>query len=58
MENLKNSVLDELVVTNTIPLSKEAQELGKIRQMSVDDMLGETIRRISMGESVSSLYVD
>ena len=58
MENLKNSVLDELVVTNTIPLSKEAEELGKIRQMSVDDMLGETIRRISMGESVSSLYVD
>lgn len=58
IENLRNSVLDELVVTDTIPLSKEAAELGKIRQLSVADMLAETIRRIAVGESVSSLYVD
>ncbi len=58
MNNLRNSELDELVVTDTIPLSKEASELGKIRQLSVAEMLAETIRRISVGESVSSLYVD
>ncbi len=58
MNNLRNSELDELVVTDTIPLSKEATDLGKIRQLSVAEMLAETIRRISVGESVSSLYVD
>jgi len=58
MNNLRNSELDELVVTDTIPLSKEASDLGKIRQLSVAEMLAETIRRISVGESVSSLYVD
>ena len=58
MNNLRNSELDELVVTDTIPLSKEASEIGKIRQLSVAEMLAETIRRISVGESVSSLYVD
>ena len=58
IENLNGSVLDELVVTDTIPLSKDAVQLGKIRQLSIDEMLAETIRRISAGESVSSLYVD
>ncbi|GAB4256032.1 MAG: ribose-phosphate pyrophosphokinase [Methylomicrobium sp.] len=58
IENLKKSVLDELVVTDTIPLSKEAECIGKIRQLSVAEMLAETIRRIAVGESVSSLYVD
>ena len=58
MNNLRNSELDELVVTDTIPLSQEATDLGKIRQLSVAEMLAETIRRISVGESVSSLYVD
>ena len=58
MNNLRNSELDELVVTDTIPLSQEASDLGKIRQLSVAEMLAETIRRISVGESVSSLYVD
>lgn len=58
MENINNSVLDELIVTDTIPLSQEAAESGKIRQLSVAEMLAETIRRISVGESVSSLYVD
>ncbi len=58
MNNLRSSELDELVVTDTIPLSQEASDLGKIRQLSVAEMLAETIRRISVGESVSSLYVD
>jgi len=58
MKNLNNSVLDELVVTDTIPLSQEAIDSGKIRQLTVAEMLAETIRRISVGESVSSLYVD
>jgi ribose-phosphate pyrophosphokinase len=57
-ENVKNSVLDELVVTDTIPLTEELKSLGKIRQLSVAEMLAETIRRIAVGESVSSLYVD
>lgn len=58
LENLHNSVLDELIVTDTIPLSLEAAEVGKIRQLSVAEMLAETIRRMVAGESVSSLYVD
>jgi ribose-phosphate pyrophosphokinase len=58
MKNLNGSVLDELVVTDTIPLSKDAVESGKIRQLSVAEMLAETIRRMAVGESVSSLYVD
>jgi ribose-phosphate pyrophosphokinase len=58
MKNLSGSVLDELVVTDTIPLSQEASSSGKIRQLSVAEMLAETIRRIAVGESVSSLYVD
>jgi ribose-phosphate pyrophosphokinase len=58
MKNLNGSELDELVVTDTIPLSLDAVESGKIRQLSVAEMLAETIRRIAVGESVSSLYVD
>jgi ribose-phosphate pyrophosphokinase len=58
MKNLNGSELDELVVTDTIPLSQEAVKSGKIRQLSVAEMLAETIRRIAVGESVSSLYVD
>ena len=58
MKNLNGSVLDELVVTDTIPLNQEAAQSGKIRQLSVAEMLAETIRRIAVGESVSSLYVD
>jgi len=58
IENLRNSEIDELIVTDTIPLNEEAAALAKIRQLSVAEMLAETIRRISVGESVSSLYVD
>ncbi len=58
IENIQASMLDELVVTDTIPLSSEAQECARIRQLGVADMLAETIRRIASRESVSSLYVD
>jgi ribose-phosphate pyrophosphokinase len=58
VENIENSVLDELVVTDTIPLRPIASECAKIRVLSVAEMLAETIRRIAVGESVSSLYVD
>lgn len=56
--NLTASQLDELVVTDTIPLSDAARACGRIRQLSVAELLAETIRRISLGESVSTLYVD
>lgn len=58
IDNIVNSTLDELVVTDTIPLSATGQQCGKIRQLSVAQMLAETIRRMAHGESVSSLYVD
>ena len=58
VDNLNKSVLDELVVTDTIPLSDAAKGCSKIRQLSVAELLAETIRRIAFGESVSSLYVD
>ena len=58
IENLNNSVLDELVVTDTIPLSEEAVACTRIRQLSIATMLAETIRRIHYDESVSSMYMD
>ncbi|WP_067648410.1 ribose-phosphate diphosphokinase [Dokdonella koreensis] len=58
LQNLAGSQLDELVVTDTIPLSEAARAVSKIRQLSVAELLAETIRRIAYGESVSSLYVD
>ena len=58
IRNLNGSQLDELVVTDTIALSEEAKACSKIRQLSVAELLAETIRRIAFGESVSSLYVD
>ena len=58
IDNLSGSCLDELVVTDTIPLSEAARGCAKIRQLSVAELLAETIRRIAFGESVSSLYVD
>ncbi|HUN73568.1 MAG TPA: ribose-phosphate pyrophosphokinase [Steroidobacteraceae bacterium] len=58
VENVMESELDELVVTDTIPLSGAASRCGRIRQLSVAALLAETIRRIRDEESVSSLYVD
>jgi ribose-phosphate pyrophosphokinase len=58
LERIAKSALDELVVTDTIPLSAAAKAVGRIRQLSVAELLAETIRRIRDEESVSSLYVD
>ena len=58
VSRINDSMLDELVVTDTIPLSAEAKASPKIRQMSTAELLAETMRRISDEESVSSLYVD
>ncbi|MDI9238999.1 ribose-phosphate diphosphokinase [Lysobacter sp. LF1] len=58
MDNVTKSQLDELVVTDTIRLSEAAKACSKIRQLSVAELLAETIRRVAFGESVSSLYVD
>jgi ribose-phosphate pyrophosphokinase len=51
-------VLDEIVVTDTIPLKPEAVACKRIRQLSVAELLAETLRRINEAESVSSLYLD
>ena len=58
IDNIEKSQLDEMVVTDTIPLSEAARGCARIRQLSVAELLAETIRRIAFGESVSSLYVD
>jgi len=58
ISNIQNSQLDAMVVTDTIPLTKEAKACPKIRQLSIAGLLAETIRRVSAEESVSSLYVD
>ena len=56
LENIKNSQIDELVVTDTIPLSAEVLALGKIRQLTIADLLAESIRRVSNEESISALF--
>jgi len=58
IEKITKSAIDELVVTDTIPLSAAAKQCGRIRQMSVAGLLAETIRRIRDEDSVSSLYLD
>jgi len=55
---IESSALDELVVTDTIPLRAEARACKKIRQLSVAELMAETMRRINAEESVSSLFVD
>jgi ribose-phosphate pyrophosphokinase len=55
---ISESNLDEVVVTDTIPLNEEGKACSKIRQLSTAELLAETMRRISDDESVSSLYVD
>ncbi len=58
VERLQASQIDEVVITNTIPLSESARACAKIRQLSVASLFAETIRRISDGESVTSLFSD
>lgn len=58
VDNISKSQLDELVVTDTIPLRDNARDCTKIRQLSIASLLAETIRRINKAESVSSLFMD
>ncbi|HWQ38305.1 MAG TPA: ribose-phosphate pyrophosphokinase [Burkholderiales bacterium] len=58
VERIENSVLDEVVVTDTIPLREEARRSRRIRQLSIAELLAETMRRISNEDSVSSLFMD
>ncbi|HEY4373194.1 MAG TPA: ribose-phosphate pyrophosphokinase [Burkholderiales bacterium] len=58
VSRISNSDLDELVVTDTIALRDDARALGKIRQLSVAELLAETIRRINSEDSVSSLFIE
>ena len=57
IQRIKSSELDEVVVSNSIPLSADATSSGKIRQISIARLLGEAIRRIHHSDSVSSLFV-
>jgi ribose-phosphate pyrophosphokinase len=54
----QGEALDEVVITNTIPLNLQAQGCKKIRQLSVAPLIAETIQRIARGESVMSLFSD
>lgn len=58
INNLNASQMDELVVTDTIPLSDAGKACSRIRALSVSQLLAETMRRVAFGESVSELYVD
>ncbi|HCO10557.1 MAG: ribose-phosphate pyrophosphokinase [OM182 bacterium] len=56
IKNIENSNLDSLVVTDTIPLSEEAKNCGRIRQLSMAKLLAESIRRVSNEESISAMF--
>jgi ribose-phosphate pyrophosphokinase len=56
IENINASTLDELIVTDTIPLSDKAKKSGKIRPLTISGLIAESIRRISNEESISALF--
>ncbi len=58
IRNIENSQLDELIVTNTIPLKHDAKACQRIRQLSLSATLAEAIKRISSTESLSSMFLD
>ena len=58
VERINKSKIDELVVTDSIPLSKEAQACKRIRQLSISELMAESMRRIAEEDSVSSLFID
>lgn len=55
-ENIKNSVLDQVIITDSIKLSKEMEATGKVTQLTLSSMLAEAIRRISNEESISAMF--
>ena len=58
IDRIANSPLDELVVTDTIPLSPAARGCPKVRQLTCADLLAETFKRITKGDSVMSLFAE
>ena len=58
IERICNSELDELLVTNSIPLREDARQCDRIQQLSVAELLAESIRRISTGDSISNMFLD
>jgi ribose-phosphate pyrophosphokinase len=56
VENLRDSVIDEIIITDSIPLRAEIRALKKVKQLSLSEMLAETIRRISNEESISAMF--
>ena len=58
IDNLNNSSLDALVVTNTIPLSEDARNCDRIRTLDISSLLGESIRRVNTEESISTMFLD
>jgi len=56
VENVANSVIDEFIVTDSIPLSKEMKATGKVRVLSLDGMMAEALRRVSNEESISAMF--
>jgi len=58
VQRIDASQLDELVVTNTIPLREDAKRCARIRQLSISELLAETMRRIAEDDSISSLFMD
>ena len=56
LENVANSELDELVVTNTIPLTPAARAVDRIRQLDMSPLMAESMRRISNAESISAMF--
>ena len=58
IERIERSELDELVVTDTIPLRPEAQACTRVRQLSIAELLAESMRRIAEDDSISTLFMD
>ncbi|PIE47258.1 MAG: ribose-phosphate pyrophosphokinase [Gammaproteobacteria bacterium] len=56
IDNINNSVLDEIVVTDTIPLTEEAKSCSKIKQVTIAPMIAESLRRINNEESISAMF--
>ena len=57
MDRLQNSCIEEVVVTNSIPLGDKARQCEKVTVLSVARLLGEAIKRIHHGDSISSLFI-
>ena len=55
-QNIQDSVIDEVIITDTIPLAAHMQKVGKISQLTLSGMLAEAIRRVSNEESISAMF--